>query len=283
MVFASLREAPTVSPVVVVFVFEQVYVPASVIEISALPQAVIERSSAAARNDALAGPAANAHLALPALSVAQRTADVSIFSAEIAPAANNAAVVAAANSTSGPGPNATVVNVPPPATLVTQGSAMLLTPGSTGNVERAGGSLADDETGAQTAPGVQPNAQQTAPAQERAPSVSSAIVQDPKVVTVEPNQVVERSPLLATVQVEIESFERALDAALGEIGEMGEDFVGWIEDNVGWNSAAAATVAASAGGAYALRRRMRRAAEQEDEELSSTWLFTSFQTPSGHA
>lgn len=281
MAFASLRDAPNFSPVVVVLVVQQVYVPAPTIEVSASPLVVIERAGAAARNDASAGPAASAHLALPAVNAAQRTAEIPILRAELASQANNAPVVAGVDLANGPGPDATVVNAHPQAANVPSSGAMLLTPGSTSNIERAGG-LSSDGAQPPAVAKAQETLQPAAPTQQGAPIVSSTAT-DAKVVTVQPNQIIERGPLLATVQVEIESFERALDAALGEIGEMGQDFVGWVEDNINWNSAAAATVAASAGGAYAVRRRMRRAAEQEDEELSSTWLFTSFQTPLGHS
>ncbi|HEY2837971.1 MAG TPA: hypothetical protein VGJ26_02395 [Pirellulales bacterium] len=277
--FVPLREALNSTPVVVVFVVVQEYVPAPTIEVSASPQAVIERASAGPRNEVSAGPAASAHVAA-ALSVAQRTAEVAVVRAEILPAQNAATLAAGTNPASGPGAGATA-NMAPHAS-VTPGDAMLLMPGSTTNIERAGG-LSSEEAQAPAVADSQENLQQPAPTQEHTPVVSSTAVADAGMVTAQPNQVIERGPLLATVQVEIESFERALDAALGEIGEMGQDFVGWIEDNINWNSAAAATVAASAAGAYALRRRMRRAAEQEDEELSSTWLFTSFQTPLGHS
>ncbi|HTM55939.1 MAG TPA: hypothetical protein VL175_18065, partial [Pirellulales bacterium] len=144
MAFASLRDAPNFSPVVVVFVVQEVYVPAPVIEISALPQTVIERAGAAARNDASAGTAVGAHLALPAVNVAQRAAEVPILRAELAAEANNAPVAAGVDLTNGPGPNATVVNVHPSAANVPSNGAMLLTPGSTNNIERAGG-LSSDE------------------------------------------------------------------------------------------------------------------------------------------
>jgi hypothetical protein len=109
-----------------------------------------------------------------------------------------------------------------------------------------------------------------------APSTTLAAAQVPA------SSIVERPTLLADVGFGMQAVDRAIDAALVELEELGGDLITWLDDYApSWTTTAGAATALAAGGAYVLRSRTRRSVDKDDEEVSSTWLFTRFQSPAG--
>jgi hypothetical protein len=93
----------------------------------------------------------------------------------------------------------------------------------------------------------------------------------------------QRAALLASIGFDSQAVDRALDAAMSEIEQIGGDLMTWFDDynSPSWATAAGIVTAAVAGSAYVWHGRRRRSVEEEEEAISSTWLFNRFQMPAG--
>ena len=93
----------------------------------------------------------------------------------------------------------------------------------------------------------------------------------------------QRATLLASIGFDNQAVERALDAAMSEIDQIGGDLMSWFDDYSGpsWVTAADIAAVVAAGSAYAWHDRQRRSREEDDEAVSSTWLFNRLQMPAG--
>jgi hypothetical protein len=93
----------------------------------------------------------------------------------------------------------------------------------------------------------------------------------------------QRAALLASIGFDNQAVDRALDAAMSEIEQIGGDLMSWFDDYTApsWTTAASIVTAAAAGSAYAWHGRGRRSVDEEDEAISSIWLFNRFQMPAG--
>lgn len=93
-----------------------------------------------------------------------------------------------------------------------------------------------------------------------------------------------RAALVASLPLNFEAVDQALDAMAQEIERLGGELASWFDPMAfsGWTAAASVAVATGVGG-YLWYGRNRAALDDRDEEESSSWLFTRLHTPAGRA